>query len=156
MKEYKFKPNIDLGNPEAELDEFLFKAFVEKEEYGLVKDISSTKTIIIGRTGSGKSALLLKLSKEVDDYKIINPEELSLQHLSNSNIINYFQQLEIKLDLFYKVLWRHVFIVELIKMHFPNEEKQKFEFFQSLLGRFKKDRTKTRALRAQLGFVPTR
>lgn len=145
-KEYKFRPNTDLGNLEAELDQFLLEGFVEKDDYSLVKDVSSSKTIILGRTGSGKSALLRKLSTDVENFKIINPEALSLQHLSNSNIINYFQGLGVKLDLFYKVLWRHVFIVEIIKMHFPSEQNRKNEFFRGLFDRFRKDRTKTKAL----------
>lgn len=146
-KEYKFRANVGLGNPEAELDKFLLDAFVSKDEYDFIRDTASDKTIILGRTGSGKSALIRKLKTEVSNYVDINPEALSLQHLSNSNIINFYKDLEINLDLFYKVLWRHVFIVEIIKIHFPDDDATRVEFFQSLLSRFKKDKAKSKALR---------
>jgi len=146
-KEYKFRPNIGLGNPEAELDKFLLEAFVSKNEYDFIKDTSSNKTIVLGRTGSGKSALLRKLKTEVSNFVDINPEALSLQHLSNSNIINFYKSIDINLDLFYKVLWRHVFIVEIIKLHFPDDDRTRIEFFQNLISRFKKDKAKSKALR---------
>jgi hypothetical protein len=59
-KEFKFRRNIDLGNLEAEQDKLLLSAFVERPDYEILKDTSSSKSIIIGRTGSGKSAMIRK------------------------------------------------------------------------------------------------
>ena len=145
-KEYKFKINVDLGNPEAESDNFLLEGFVTRNDYTLLSDISSSKCIILGRTGAGKSALLRKLSVDEETVHKINPESLSLRHLSNSNIIKYFTDLGVKLDLFYKVLWRHVFVVELIKLHFSDNEGSSYNFIQNLKDRFSKDRSKKIAL----------
>ena len=145
-KEYKFRANIDLGNPEAELDQFLIEGFVPKSEFDLLEDVDSPKCIVLGRTGSGKSALLRKLKEEKENVLIIDPESLSLRHLSNSTIINYFIELGVKLDLFYKVLWRHVFIVELVKLHFADNTGNSFRFIQNLKDRFSGDRSKKIAL----------
>lgn len=118
---YKFKRNIDIGGLAAEDDKFLLSAFVNKSELEILNNMQDPKCILLGRTGCGKSALI-RYVEENETYVVrIDPESMSLRHLSNSDIINYFQKLDIKLDLFYKVLWKHVFIVELIKLHFNND-----------------------------------
>lgn len=117
---YKFRKNIDIGSLDAESDHLLLKAFVEKHELEVLEDINNVKSIIIGRTGAGKSALIKYIENNEDHVVRIDPESLSLRHLSNSDIINYFKKIDVKLDLFYKLLWKHVFIVELIKIYFNN------------------------------------
>lgn len=143
---YKFKANSDIGNLEAELDKFLIDGFVEKSDYQILRNVSDSKSIILGRTGSGKSALIRKIIEDEESIKQIDPEALSLRHLSNSNIINYFSSIDIKLDLFYKVLWRHVLIVELIKLHYGDFEGNANRLIRALRDKFRKDRAKTKAL----------
>ena len=63
---YKFRPNVDVGSLDAESDKFLLKAFVEKEEMKLLEDIDNRKSIILGRTGSGKTALIMKLEDRAE------------------------------------------------------------------------------------------
>src|SRR5690606_9289136 len=99
---------------------FLLSSFVDKNDISILRDMNDSKCILLGRTGSGKSALIKYLEEHEEDIVRIDPESMSLRHLSNSNIINYFKTLDVKLDLFYKVLWKHVFIVELIKLYFDN------------------------------------
>ncbi|MCD4723664.1 MAG: hypothetical protein K8R63_02390 [Bacteroidales bacterium] len=118
--QYKFKRNVDIGSLDAENDKFLISAFVDKNDLSILQNINDPKSIILGRTGTGKSALINYLETKEKNVVRIEPESMSLRHLSNSNIINYFKDLDVKLDLFYKVLWKHVFIVELIKVHFDN------------------------------------
>ncbi len=118
--QFKFKRNIDIGSLDAENDRFLISAFVDKNDLSLLRDMNNPKCILLGRTGSGKSALI-KYLEEHEPYGVrIDPESISLRHLSNSDIIQYFKKLNVKLDLFYKVLWKHVFIVELIKLYYDN------------------------------------
>jgi hypothetical protein len=118
---YKFKRNVDIGSLDAENDRYLISAFVDKNDLSILRNMSDTKCILLGRTGCGKSALIRYLEEKDSSVVRINPESMSLRHLSNSDIINYFKKLDVKLDLFYKVLWKHVFIVELIKLHFNND-----------------------------------
>lgn len=120
-QQYKFKRNIDIGALAAEDDKFLLSAFVDKHDLSLLGDMSDPKCILIGRTGCGKSALIKYIEENERHVIRIDPESMSLRHLSNSNIINYFREIDVKLDLFYKVLWKHVFIVELIKVHFDGD-----------------------------------
>lgn len=130
MKKYKFKKNFDIGSLEAETDPFLEEAFVQKPELELILDTKNNKSLLLGRTGIGKSALLQYVYEKEEYVVKIDPTSLSLKYLSNSTIIRYFQELDIKLDLFYKVLWKHVFIVELIKLHFGNSAEKSMNFIE--------------------------
>lgn len=146
-KKFVFRRNVDLGNLEAEHDRFLLKTFVEKEDYSIMMDMFSTRSILIGRTGIGKSALICKLESEAQNVTRIEPEAMSLQHLSNSTIIRYFNQLGVKLDLFYKVLWKHIFVVELIKLHFKDRNPNSNQVVNWFRERWEGDRSKKIALK---------
>lgn len=144
---YKFRTNSGIGSLDAESDRFLKSAFVTREDYRLLLDTSSSQCVILGRTGSGKSALLNKIYEHEGIETIrISPEALSLKFLSNSTILNYFRDLRVHLDLFYKLLWKHVFIVELLQLKFKNVAETR-NVIQRLIERFKKtDPRKVRAL----------
>lgn len=142
---YKFKRNVEIGNLAAEDDDFLLRAFVQKGDLEILRDVENNRSIILGRTGIGKSALIRYIVENEPDVVRIEPETMSLRHLSNSTIIKYFQALDVKLDLFYKVLWRHVFIVEFIKMRFHGNSKSD-RIIDWLYEKFKGDRRKAKAL----------
>jgi hypothetical protein len=89
---------------------------------------------VLGRTGSGKSALILKLKEKVEHVIQIQPESLSLNYIANSTIIKFFSDLGVNLDPFYKLLWRHVFAVEIFKHRFGIDNSvAKQNFLASLL-----------------------
>jgi hypothetical protein len=63
----------------------------------------------------------------------INPDLLSLTHISNSNVIKFFSEVGINLNLFYRLLWRHVFVVEILKERFGiDNEQQKQSFLETI------------------------
>ena len=105
--------------------------------------MSNPKSILLGRTGTGKSALIKHLEENESHVVRIEPESMSLRHLSNSTIIKYFQDLDVKLDLFYKVLWKHVFIVELIKLYYNNDIKKSRSILEWLKEQFPDKSRKT-------------
>ena len=59
---------------------------------------------------------MIFLEKTEDNVIRINPESLSMNYISNSDILGFFENLNIKLDVFYQILWRHVLAVELLKV----------------------------------------
>lgn len=64
MSSYKFRKNAEIGKLEAETDSFLESCFYESDVFKGILDFDSsennpdfTRRIIVGRTGSGKTAL---------------------------------------------------------------------------------------------------
>lgn len=141
---YKFKSHLDIGSLDAENDDFLMNSFVEISYLSLLLE-KNQKSILLGRTGIGKSALIRYLEEEQEHVSRINPEAMSLRHLSNSTIIKYFNSLDVKLDLFYKVLWKHVFIVEIIKLKFSNNLDKSNQILEWFKNKFS-DRKKKKAI----------
>ncbi|MBN1362476.1 MAG: hypothetical protein JW993_17905 [Sedimentisphaerales bacterium] len=68
---------------------------------------------------------------------MIPPESLSLSYISNSTILRFVEKLGVNLDIFYRLLWRHIFAVELTKRHFNiRSEEDKRNFWQRIWQRF--------------------
>src|SRR5689334_20669901 len=98
---FAFRKGVTVGNIEAELDGYLREAFIDRGDLGILQDTRSPKSIVVGRTGAGKSALLLQLEHSREHVIRIRPDALSLQYLSNSTILPNLAKIGIRLDLFY-------------------------------------------------------
>jgi hypothetical protein len=131
-RKFRFSKNQIIGTPDAESDRMLDDVFIDNGAFEALADIDNPKCILIGRTGSGKSALLKKIEEEKEKCKRIEPESMSLRYLSNSTILNYLRKLNVNLNFFYKVLWKHVFIVEVLKLYLDENENKKKSMFQIL------------------------
>jgi hypothetical protein len=139
------KKYTSVGEPDAESDNQLEKVFMEREELDVLTDVNSSKSVIIGRTGSGKSALIRRMEEECENVFHINPESISVKYISNSTIINYFRDIGVNIIFFYKIMWKHIFIVEILKLYFEGAEKK-----QGVLDKLKnrldfRDKSKNRA-----------
>ncbi len=129
-KKFIFKQNQIIGAAAAESDEhFLSQCFVDNGSIDIIRHCNDPRHILIGRTGSGKSAIIRRLVDYEDHVINIRPESLSLSYIANSNILNFFTEAGVKMDIFYRLLWRHVFCVELLKERFQiNTEEKKKKF----------------------------
>ncbi len=119
---------MSIGQMSAEQDrKFLAECFIETGQPTQVIDIDNPRAIILGRTGSGKSALLQHIEDARENVARLDPEDLSLNFISNSTIIRYFDDLGVDLNVFYQLLWRHVLVVELLKLkkEFYDQESAK-------------------------------
>jgi len=141
---FKFCKYESIGSEGAEEDQdYLYECFVDTGDLAVLRDTKHPARIIEGSTGSGKTALLMLLASEEHNVTSINPDELSLQFISNSNVIKYLDSKGVNLDIFYRLLWRHILTVELIKLKFNivNESDQKGFFtriFQKYFGDIQK------------------
>jgi hypothetical protein len=115
-----FRRTDTLGTAAAENDALLEKCFIDAGYLERLADTSpSSPRIVLGRTGSGKSALLLEFERR--HYAIrLAPEMLALNHISQSNIISVLASLGVKLEPFYKLLWRHFFCINALAARFNN------------------------------------
>ena len=116
---YRFRSHDHIGAADAESDQaFLRDCFINTGEIDLLLDCNDHRRIILGRTGSGKTALLTQVAERTNGIINIKPESLALAYISNSTILQFVNELGVNLDTFFRLLWRHVFTVEIIKAHF--------------------------------------
>ncbi len=145
---FRFRRNDRIGEAAAEVDDdFLFDCFVDNGDAGTLADSRSSKRIIVGRTGAGKSALLRVIEQRHQRVIRLSPDDLALNYLGNSEVIRFFEDAGANLDLFYQMLWRHVFTVELLKYKYKiTNENQQESFLQRMGQIFARDRAKQQAI----------
>jgi hypothetical protein len=128
---------------DAEQDgNFLYDCFVDTGEIDILRNPSDPRRIVLGRTGAGKTALLMEFQNEEHSRVIsIKPESLALNYISNSNILNFVLDLGVSLDVFFRLLWRHVFVVEILKAHFKiQDERDSLSLIERIRSMFQDNR----------------
>jgi len=142
------RQNLRIGELDAESDtQLLDECFVDSGYLSKLLDTNDTSSIVVGRTGAGKSALLHKVMNKAYRYKKLDPNDISIRFLEHSDIISFFEALDVNLDLFYKILWRHILIMEFLKIrHDINSESDTRNFLTSLASFLRKDEIRKRAL----------
>lgn len=152
LSEFKFKNTDNIGAAGAEDDEFLKECFVDTGLLELLTDLQDRRLILLGRTGAGKSALLTTLEDRRDSGVVrLAAQQLALTYVANSTILNFFAQLNVNLDPFFKLLWRHVITVEILQRYFSkesaNESPSLIERLKSLFnGTTKRDKEMRQAI----------
>ena len=146
--QFIFRSNQTIGAAAAEQDEqYLSECFVDTGILQILLDCEDHRCILVGRTGAGKSALIAQIRAEGEHVMLIHPESLSLAYISNSNVINFFSEAGINLNLFYRLLWRHVFVVEILKEKFGiDSEQRKQSFFANIFDSFTRNKKHEMAL----------
>ncbi len=145
---FVLRPGMNVGAMSAEDDEaFLADCFVETTDLSRIASPTNARCIALGRTGAGKSAILLHLEDNFPNVVRLNPDSLSLNYISNSTILTYFESLNIDLDVFYQLLWRHVLTIELLqlKKQFSDEQISQ-RVIASFYERLRPNEKKRRAL----------
>ena len=138
-----------IGQPDAETDaEFLQGCFLNTGNYDLAADVSSKQCIILGRTGSGKSAILEEIRKLKRNVIQIEPAALALNNIASSAVLSFFEEAGVHLDAFYVLLWKHIFSVELLKRKYNIQDAAgQRRFFDRLYSVCQNDRSKETAVK---------
>lgn len=141
-QKFRFRSNDHIGATDAESDNgFLENCFIDTGELDLLLDCNDHRRIVLGRTGTGKTALLSELGRRSNRVICIQPESLALSYISNSTILQFIHSLGVNLDTFFKLLWRHVFTVEMIRAHFHlDNTAAKDSFFEWVKTQFSEKR----------------
>ena len=142
------KAGMLIGGNAAEYDdEYLIPCFVQYPPVELALDLESRGTIISGRTGSGKTAILRYILYKEDNVTEIEPSDMSMSYISNSDVMHFLNAIGADLDLLFQTLWKHVLCIEFIRLKFSikNEDNSK-NLYNRLKERFRRDARKDRAL----------
>lgn len=142
-RKLKYRSHMSIGVNAAEQDsKFLEACFVSTGDFETIQDFESPKCILLGRTGVGKSASIIRIRNSHDNVINIDPETLSLKYISNSDVLRFLSNLGVKLDIFYRLLWQHVFCVELLNYHFKIVNETGFQRFKNWVSTtIKKDKS---------------
>lgn len=146
--EFRFKKHETLGAEGAEQDaEYLYDCFCDNGDLDTLRNTHSPQRIVVGRTGVGKTALLLQLQQVEEKVAWLEPDELSLHYLSNSIVLRRLDELGVDLDLFYRLLWRHIFAVELVRLKYNLKAKEdKDRFINRITTSLSRDKRKQEAV----------
>ncbi|MFT5852617.1 MAG: hypothetical protein ACI87J_002595 [Colwellia sp.] len=147
MSKYTFRKNAEIGKLDAETDSFLSECFYESDVYKGIIDFDCsennsdfTRRIIVGRTGSGKTALLKQIvsSRSVKVHDTIEAENTVFEHINNNVFISDLMAKGIDLRVFYKSLWLHVLLVKVINQFYKRSNASFFDTIKDLVGTRKK------------------
>lgn len=149
MSKFVFRKHDNVGSAAAEHDsQFLDECFVDTGDINFLLDRKNPKRIIVGRTGSGKTALMYRLKNSENHVIELSPHDLSLNFIATNKVISFFEEAGVNLAPFYVLLWKHLLVVELIKEKYHiNNEAAYSSFLRNISSIVsKKDRNKEMAL----------
>lgn len=141
MQAYKFRKHFEIGKLDAETDSFLESCFYESDIFkGIINFDSSgnnpdfTRRIIVGRTGSGKTALLKQILKSdsIKNHETIEAENTVFEHIKNNVFISQLMNNGVDLRVFYKSLWLHVLLIKVINLLHRSSYESFFRFIKEL------------------------
>ena len=141
----------DLGELAAENDSKLDSYFYEsKSEFTTCLDFSDKKFVLLGRTGSGKSAILKQIEKMCEsdnDYlvSIVYEEAHNLAHFTQRVKTDTEEQDEEFGRISYKIAWYYTIIVKFLEKAFPEGpsaatmvfrrgNKEAYDFVRNIVG----------------------
>lgn len=138
---------IRVGKASAEEDlDLLFDCFVDSPALAEVLDINSNSSILAGRTGSGKSAIIQYIHRN-KKTSLMSPADMAMTYISNSDVMRFLNDIGADLALFFQVIWKHALLIEYIRLRYRiSDEGNSKNWFSNMIDRFSGDRSKERAL----------
>ena len=143
-----FRGTEHIGAITAEEDnEYLAQCYVAGGEFAAALDTSSARSILLGRTDSGKSATILEIERTQEHVIRIKPQDMAMNFIHNSETLAFFDEVGVNLDPFFQTLWRHVVCVEVIIYHYQVRSRNHWEHvLETVRDLVRKDPAKSRAL----------
>lgn len=126
----------------------LANAFFPNPDYETIASQADPSVLVVGRTGSGKSATFAHLQKEHPGKVILlNPENLPFPYLTNLDVIRQLTDLDVHLDPFFRALWKHVIVVEVLRHRYRiQDEPGKWRVIEELKRRLRADTSRVQTI----------
>jgi hypothetical protein len=136
----RLKPGASIGQLAAEDDhKFLTDCFISHPTVDTLKDVTSHFSLLLGRTGSGKSAILWHLENSLPNVSRVHPKDIAFEYVGNSTIIRTLNELGVDLHVLYEYLWTHAltlhFIRECLGVRSNEGLGKVFDFIKTLVWR---------------------
>ena len=149
--------NLSIGAIAAENDDnYLFDCFIHLPVFDEITDLENSKSILLGRTGCEKTAILRYIEEKKENVFGIDPTEMALEYVASSTAIRLFEENGVDMNLFYQLLWKHVICVEIIRQRFHvNSEGESSSFFTKLFEYLRTDERKRKALEYLREWAPS-
>ena len=132
----KIEPNATIGDPDAGCDSYLEECFVETGAFKSLLDRRDAKSLLVGRTGTGKTACIQRIKQLSDRYSEVDVAQKFLGYISNLNWLKDMADTDgrnLNLSLFFKNMWQDIILVSIITKIFPSREtfQERYSFFSS-------------------------
>ena len=144
-----FRNGMSIGSIAAETDdEFLFDCFIDNPAVQDCLNIQSQTMVLVGRTGSGKTAILRHIqNNSQNSCASIDPSEMALSYVVNSDALRFIQAIGGDLNILFIALWRHVLCLEFIRLKYDvSNEAKSNNAFGKIVDAFKWDARRRRAI----------
>src|SRR5579864_4650247 len=129
-KQYVLKRSASIGAADAEDDTtYLSTSFIDTGDWEILKDLDDSRSIVVGRTGSGKTALLEEFHRRKSLNIKIDPANLAINYVADNLLLKALSELGVNMDQFYRLLWKHVFVTELLKKHYKIDNESRKDNF---------------------------
>lgn len=145
------RPGLSLGDVAAERDTFLADCFVDTSAWTLTRDKTTPSIVLAGRTGDGKSAIVLELKRRLDgNVRVVDVADLQMTYVTNSGVLRFLQEVDVRLNTYFEYLWTHVLCLEFVKTRYRadsiSDPNRFIDKIASVFNVFRADQAKVRAI----------
>lgn len=140
---------MTIGSLAAETDDdFLFDCFIHYPPVDTARRVEAHGSLLTGRTGAGKTAIIRYLKTVAQNTSQIEPSEMAMSYVSNSDALQFLQAIGADLDLLFQALWKHVLCIEFIRLRWSVTDATKSQsLFDRFFQAFSKDQRKQKAIK---------
>lgn len=130
-------------------DEFLRNCFYEHPAYRIMSDLTDPRSLLVGSTGSGKSAIIKMIDDRCKNVSVIDLSEVAMTYINNSDAISFLRSLNVDLSPFFNYFWRHVICLSYIRLKFDVGDETSSQVAFRKLKQFMRggDKNRERAIR---------
>lgn len=127
--------NCKLGGAVAENEADLLSVYLDNSYLEAARDPSDRRCFFIGRTGTGKSAILKMVREQYSPQHVLSltASEFTFRDIDLREFIVELAGNGVNLDYLFKVIWKYLLVVALLKKRFPDLKERKSWLQQSLM-----------------------